>query len=288
MTIASYRGMDRAALDTAYNNVRADLDYQARLADFKARSNALYRDAAVRRDIAYGTQPRQRFDWMSCGRAEAPTFVFIHGGYWQNYAKDDLAFVAAGPLASGFNVALVEYTLAPEASMTGIVGEIRLLLDFLSDGKGDIGFRAKPVCLCGHSAGGQLAALHREHPAVTRTLSISGLFELEPIALSWLNEKLRLSPAEVESFSPMYKIGAGASAIVAVGDAELPELKRQSRDYADALGLHAQEAMFLSLAGHSHFSILDDLSDPRGTIMSAVTGQFAPDLGLSTAVPLHV
>lgn len=278
MTTSSYRGMDRAALDSAYNNVRVDQDYQARMAGFKDRSDAFYRDAAVRRDIAYGTQPRQRLDWASCGGAEAPTFVFIHGGYWQNYTKDELAFVAAGPLANGFNVALVEYTLAPEASMTGIVREIGLLLDFLSHGKGDVGFRAKPVCLCGHSAGGQLAALHREHPAVTRTLSISGLFDLEPIALSWLNEKLCLTPAEVASFSPIHQIGVGAPAIVAVGDDELSELKRQSRDYTDALELHAQEALFLSLADHSHFSILDDLSDPRGKIMSAVVTQFAPEL----------
>jgi arylformamidase len=278
MTIASYRGMDRAALDTAYNNVRADQDYQARMAGFKDRSDVLYREAAVKRDIAYGSEPRQRLDWISCGRAKAPTFVFIHGGYWQNYTKDELAFVAAGPLASGFNVALAEYTLAPEASMTGIVREIGLLLDFLSYGKGDVGFRAKPVCLCGHSAGGQLAALHRAHPAVTRTLSISALFELEPIALSWLNEKLRLTPTEVASFSPIHQIGTGAPAIVAIGDAELPELQRQSRDYSDALGQHVQEAMFLSLAGHSHFSILDDLSDPRGKIMSAVVTQFVSDL----------
>jgi arylformamidase len=67
MTIASYRGMDRAALDTAYNNVVADPGYQARMAGFKDRSDFLYSDAAATRDIAYGPLPRQRFDWVSCG-----------------------------------------------------------------------------------------------------------------------------------------------------------------------------------------------------------------------------
>jgi arylformamidase len=161
--------------------------------------------------------------------------------------------------------------------MTDIAGEIGSLLDLLQHSEGEIGFHARPVCLCGHSAGGQLAALHRTHPAVTLTLSISGLFDLEPIAGSWLNEKLRLRPEEVLSFSPIRRIDVGAPAIVAIGEAELPELLRQSRNYSDALEAKEQDVTVLRLAGHSHFSILDDLADPRGEIMTAVVSKFAPE-----------
>jgi acetyl esterase/lipase len=75
------------------------------------------------------------------------------------YTKEDFAFVAQGPLAHGFNVALAEYTLAPEATMTRIVAEIRSLLDHLAASANAAGFGGRPVCLSGHSAGGQLAAL---------------------------------------------------------------------------------------------------------------------------------
>jgi arylformamidase len=180
-------------------------------------------------------------------------------------------------LANGFNVVLAEYTLAPDATMTDIAGEIGLLLDVLQHSDREVGFHARPVCLCGHSAGGQLAALHRTHPAVTLTLSISGLFDLEPIAGSWLNEKLRLTPEEVLSFSPIHRIGVGAPAIVAVGANELPELLRHSSDYSDALGALEQDVTVLRLADHSHFSILDDLANPRGDIMTAVVSKFAQD-----------
>lgn len=178
-----FRGMTRAELDVAYNNVKAEPDFAGLMARYHETSRALYRKFQVERDISYGPGPRQRFDWVSCGRPAAPTFVFIHGGYWQNYAKEDLAFVAQGPLAHGFNVALAEYTLAPEATMTRIVAEIRSLLDHLAASANAAGFGGRPVCLCGHSAGGQLAALHRSHPAVDVTVAISGLFDLEPIAL---------------------------------------------------------------------------------------------------------
>lgn len=236
----------------------------------------LYKNAAAWRDVAYGNLPYQRLDWLSCGRSKAPTFVFIHGGCWQTFNRQDFAFIAAGPLAHGFDVVLPDFTLAPEATMTEIVGEIRLLLDFLETRTGEIGFEGKPVCLCGHSAGGQLAALCRTHPAVTLTLSISALFDLEPISLSGLDEKLRLTPDEVRSYSPVHQIGPGVPAIVAVGAAELPELVRQSQDYAASLRGRAQDTTLLTLAGHTHFSILDDLADPEGALMCRVEAAFAP------------
>jgi arylformamidase len=267
---STYRGMDRGALDLAYNNVRVEPGYQHRMLGFKEQSDALYRRVSARLDIPYGDQPRQRFDWLSCGRTGAPTFVFIHGGYWQNYTKEDLAFVANGPLTRGFNVILAEYTLAPEATMTEIVSEIGQLLDYLESESSEIGFRGEPVCLCGHSAGGQLAAFHGGHSAVTLTLTISELFDLEPIALSWLNEKLRLTREEVAQYSPTLQIRSKAASIVSVGEAELPELFRQSVSYVTACKERSVNVTFMALPGRTHFSILGDLADPNGKHMSAV------------------
>jgi arylformamidase len=126
-----YRGMDRKTLDTAYNNTQAIPNFPEVLADFQARSARLYDRTPSRRNLHYGSGARARYDWLPCGHANAPTFVFIHGGYWQNCTKEDFAFIANGPLFQGFNVVLAEYTLAPEASMTRIVGEIGHLLDHL-------------------------------------------------------------------------------------------------------------------------------------------------------------
>jgi arylformamidase len=188
-----FRGMTRESLDLAYNNVKAEPAYAQLMARYQKASSALYETTRVERDLRYGIGPRQRFDWFWCNQPDAPTFVFIHGGYWQNYAKEDLAIVAVGALGRRFNVALAEYTLAPDASMTQIVEEIRALLDYLAVGVDLVGFGDRPVVICGHSAGGHLAALHRSHPAVDIAVAVSGLFDLEPISLSWLNDKLKLT-----------------------------------------------------------------------------------------------
>jgi arylformamidase len=275
MTNAIYRGMDRAALDLAYNNVRAEPDYQAIMGRFKEHSEALYGDVEVRRDIRYGSRPRQRFDWISCGKQAAPTFVFIHGGYWQNYVKDDLAFVARGPLERGFNVVMAEYTLAPEASMTEIAAEIEALFGFLRSDTSGAGFGDRPVCVCGHSAGGHLAALLRSQPGVTLTVCVSALFDLEPISLCWLNDKLKLTPQEVSRLSPLNRIDRGAPTIVSVGTAELPELIRQSQQYAAACEAGGEQVTFLPLPELRHFTILGDLANPVGRHMTAIVEAMA-------------
>jgi acetyl esterase/lipase len=265
-----FRGMTRAELDIAYNNVKAEPDFAGLMERYREKGRALYQGMAVVRDVSYGPGPRQRFDWVFCDRPGAPTFVFIHGGYWQNYTKEDLAFVASGPLAHGFNVALAEYTLAPQASMTQIVGEIRSLVDHLAGTESPAGFGGRPVCLCGHSAGGQLAALHRSHPAVQLTLAVSGLFEIEPIALSWLNDTRQLTPTEIADYSPSRQIGRGSRTIVTVGSAELPELVRHSAEYVEACRAKGEAVSYLPVPERTHFTILTELAKPYSPILSAV------------------
>ncbi|KAA1013792.1 alpha/beta hydrolase [Paraburkholderia panacisoli] len=265
-----YRGMDRAALDAAYNNTQAIPDFPEVLRDFQSRSTKLYERVSCRRDLRYGERPRERFDWLSCGNAGAPTFIFIHGGYWQNCTKEDFAFIADGPLARGFNVVLAEYTLAPQASITQIVGEIGRLLDHLAADPDQLGTAGREVCLSGHSAGGHLTALHRAHPVVTSALAISALVDLEPISLSWLNDKLQLSRDEIDAYSPLHHIGNGAPMIVAVGAAELPELVRQSDEYGAACQAAGESVELVHVPACTHFSVLDDLARPDGMLMSAL------------------
>jgi arylformamidase len=263
MTIA-WRDMDRATLDAAYSNTGAVSNAQELVLEFERRSAAFYADCGGERDVKYGPAPRERFDFFSATKPDAPTFVYVHGGYWQSRAKEEVAFVAEGPLACGMNVALAEYTLAPDASMTQIVAEIGRLLDVL------VARGHRKLILSGHSAGGHLAAMHRGHPAVSHALAISGLFDLEPISAGSLNDKLGLSAQEIARYSPMQHIDSGAPMVVSVGDAELPELIRHSRDYASACTAAGEHASYVPVPGANHFSILFDLARPDGVQLSAL------------------
>jgi arylformamidase len=257
-------------LDDAYNNTKADPDWQATYTRLRAESTRLYDEFPGDHDLAYGTGPRQRFDYIPCGVLNAPLFIFIHGGYWQKCTKEDFALSVRGPLMRGFDAVLAEYTLAPEATMTEIVAEIGTLLDFLAASREAYGTSGRTVVLSGHSAGGHLTVMHRNHPSVTYAFPISGLFDLAPIAQTNLNEKLQLTFDEIDAYSPLRHISAGTPMTVAVGGAELPELLRQSREYASACAAVDARVAYLEVPGLTHFPVCDDLADPSGVQMTAL------------------
>ena len=92
----------------------------------------------------------------------------------------------------------------------------------------------------GWSAGGHLTAAMADHPFFRGGLPISGIFDLEPIALNYLNEKLSLDAFEIATLSPLRTLSNNRPLRLAVGGSELPELKRQSEAFANQLRLIAE------------------------------------------------
>ena len=70
--MTTYRGMDRAALDAAYNNAAAVADSQDFIARWREESAAARSGPLARLDIPYGGRPRERFDYFAAGRARPP------------------------------------------------------------------------------------------------------------------------------------------------------------------------------------------------------------------------
>ncbi len=264
-----WRSFSQTALDAAYNNADAVPDSAAHVADWTARSATLRASQPAELELPYGPLPRQRFDVFRSSQSPAPLFVFIHGGWWQRNSKEVFSCMAIGPMAKGFDVALLGYTLAPDARLTQIASEIRLGLDALMAHQAARG-AAQRCILSGWSAGGHLTALTLDHPAVSAGLSISGVFDLEPIRHSYINQKLGLDAAEVAALSPAKTKPCGKPLALAYGEAELPELQRQSVDYGEWLLAHGAVATRLPLAGHDHFSILEELAAPGGTLVETI------------------
>jgi acetyl esterase/lipase len=268
-----YRGMDRKALDAAYNNTAAvgEARRDQYVAGWSARSDAVRKAWGGRIDLRYGSGDRERVDVFACGRPGAPTLVYIHGGYWQFNDKEPYAFLGESLLPAGFNLALVEYTLAPAARMDRITDEIRRAVAWTIDHATELGGDPGRVFVAGHSAGGHLTAVAMDDARVAGGIAISGIYDLEPIRLNYLNDKLGLDPAEAERNSPVRHLPAQAGPlVVTVGLDELRELVRQSEEYAAAWTRHGLRGRYLPLPGHEHFSILEELARPDGAILGAL------------------
>ena len=106
---------------------------------------------------------------------------------------------------------------------------------WLAEQLGEYGADPNRLYVSGHSAGGHLTAMTMPLAEVCGGIAISGIYDLEPIRLNYLNEKLGLDAAEAERNSPVRDVPANAGElVVAYGTRELAELCRQSIEYAQA------------------------------------------------------
>jgi len=269
-----YRGMDKVALDAAYNNSGVVGGAEGRdkiIAEYTARTRALDARAKPKRDLAYGKAPRQRLDFYAGGGSDAPTLAFIHGGYWRSTDKENWGFVAAGPLAHGINVANIEYTLAPANRIEGIVAEVKQAIAWLRANLASLGGDPDKLYVSGHSAGGHLTAMAVCEKGIKGALPISGVFDMAPMRLCSMNVDFRLDEDEEKRTSPMFDLPTKAPPmVIAVGGGELPEFLRQSRDYAAAWIGKGLKGRLLEVGSYNHFNVLDELADPDGEIAIAV------------------
>ncbi len=262
--------MDRAALDAAYNNSAAVADSATLMAGFRARSDTLRAARGERLDLRYGPDERNRIDYFAA-HSPGPVLVFIHGGYWQMRAKEDFAFLAEGPLAHGIHVALIGYTLAPAKRLTGIAAEVRSAIAWLGARVAEFGGDPARLVVSGWSAGGHLTALSLDDPGVKAGLAISGIYDLEPMRVCYVNDKLQLDADEVRRLSPLtQRPTRPIPLIVAFGGDELPELRRQSEEYAAARQRAGLPGRLVRLPKQNHFTILDELARPDGALTALV------------------
>ena len=257
--------LSQSERDAAYNNTEAVANSAALNAAREIAAAAFRAAHPGHLDLKYGLRERNTWDLFPADDPNAPCIVFIHGGYWQRNNKAQFASLIAGPFVNGWSAALPGYTLAPDASLTEIAAEIYAALDWL-EAHGPAHGIAGPVVLSGWSAGGHLTALCLDHPLVKAGLAISGVFELGPLSDTYLNEKLRLTDAEVVALSPLRRAMVDKPLAIAYGTAELPPL------VADSRALHARRAdehlsgVLIPVAGADHFTIVHELRDADGIL----------------------
>lgn len=264
-----WRSLSQEALDRGLNNGGAVAGsgnmvegWEKLSADMRARHNAHL-------NLSYGPRERNRIDFLKAA-PNAPTLLFIHGGYWQMRSKDAFTMFAAGPMAHGINVALIGYTLAPDATLDQIVAEIHAGIDHLAGRLPELGADANRLVASGWSAGGHLTAMAMLNKHIKGGVAISGIYDLEPIRHSYLNVKLGLDEAMSRRNSPMLLTHGVKPMALTVGGAELPLLRQQTADFAGYRARHGLPVIYEEIPGANHFTIMDELAKPAGRITTMI------------------
>ena len=272
--MALYRDFDQAALDAQYNARAMVPEYGDYFARWAAESAVVRKHLPARLDIAYGRSRQARLDLFPAQAERAPLLLFFHGGYWRSLDKSDFSFLAPAFVDAGVAFASVNYDLSPEAGVDEMVAQVREAASWVVDNAASLGVDAEAVFLAGHSAGGHLAAMAAAEVPVAGLCSISGVYDMEPIRLSYLNELLEMDEAVAAASSPIRLKPAQAMPILlAVGERESAEFKRQQDEFAQAWSA----ARSLELPGRDHFSAVDALGDQDhglfGLVLEMIDGR---------------
>jgi acetyl esterase/lipase len=264
--------MSLEARNLAYHNVaHVGPDFaRTKVESWTAASKVLREQRPKGLNLAYASGERTKWDLYPASDPKAPCFVHIHGGYWQRGSKEIFACLAEGALARGWSAALPGYTLAPDAGLTQITNELRTAFDWLDAKGADYGI-AGPVIVTGWSAGGHLTAFILDHRKVAAGLAISGVFDLAALRDSpHVNDKVKLTEAEIENLSPMRRPLTNKPLSVAYGTGELPAMIASSRDYHALRSQAHLPGDLVPVAKTNHFTILDELRLPNSGLTRAV------------------
>ena len=268
---------DPVWLDEQYNNRARVPDYARHLGHW-AEASALSRaHSQCRLDLRYGDGALERLDVFPTAARGAPVLVFVHGGYWRALDKSDFSFVAPVFTQAGAMVVVPNYALCPTVTVEHICLQLVRALQWVWAHAAEHGGDPSRIVVAGHSAGGHLAAMLLScrwkqvddalpPHLVSGALSISGLFDLEPLRHTpFLQGDLQLTPASVARLSPAFFPRPKGKLCATVGAAESEEFLRQNQLIRDVWGPTAVPVCE-TLPGRDHFSVLESLVDPVGRL----------------------
>ena len=250
--------------------------FEASVAEYKAASVATRTRLASQIDVRYGDGPDERLDLFFPPYLAAtdvrPIHMFVHGGYWRANSKTDYSFVADAIVAEGAIAAIVDYALMPQARMATLVDQVRRAARWLGEHARGFGGDPAAISASGHSAGGHLAAYLGcrgpnetgfAHTSVRAILAVSGLYDLAPIATSFLQSELYLTPEEIADWSPCEATPrADVSIRLIVGGRETAPFFEQVGRFAARLSMLGSQPRLASVDDEDHMTIVRSLGQP--------------------------
>ncbi|EGF92110.1 alpha/beta hydrolase domain-containing protein [Asticcacaulis biprosthecium C19] len=141
----------------------------------------------VARDVAFGDDPRQRYDvYAPAGKTGLPVLVFFYGGGWNSGSKDDYGWMGHALASMGYVVAVPDYRLVPDVLYPVFLEDNAAAVKHVLAHAADYGGDGARLGTIGQSAGGYAAAMMALDPrylpesTINACVGIAGPYDFYP------------------------------------------------------------------------------------------------------------
>jgi arylformamidase len=269
--------MDQAELDAAYDQTT----YAPMIGQFTKRFASISETTRARlgapKRFAYGPTPIEGLDVFPAKVANAPIFVFVHGGRWVLGSAKDFSYPADLFVNAGVNYVVLDFIQVDAAGgdLRPMAEQVRRGIAWVYKNAASFSGDTKRFYIGGHSSGGHLAGVAMVTdwqkdfglPAdmITGGLLMSGMYDLKPARLSARSAYVKFNDDMEQSLSTMRHMELlRAPVTVTYGSFETPEFQRQSRDFAAAVKAAGKPVELLEAPNFNHFEMCESFGNPYG------------------------
>jgi len=186
-------------------------------------------------------------------------------------SKRESSFAAENFVRSGVHFIALDFAQLPTVSLVEMVAQVRRAIAWVFKNARDFGGDPAQLHISGHSSGGHLAAcvavtdwpceFGLSRGVVKSVICASGIYDLQPVRLSARNNYVKLDTQTEQALSPIRHLDRlSALVFVTYGERESDEFKRQSREFAVALG-PALAAPHIELPALNHYEVVETLAN---------------------------
>ncbi len=271
----------QAQIDAQYDVEQSVPDFMVYARHYTDESRLARHRLRCELDLPYGPTRDETLDIFPAAHAgsggAAPVFVFIHGGYWRMLSSKEFSCVALGLHALGITTVVVNYALAPKVSIDEITRQARAAVAWVLRRIDRHGGDPSRVIVGGHSAGAHLGAMCLQtawaedyglpQDPLAGAVLVSGLYDLQPLRYSLMQPQIQLDDGVIRRNSPMFSVRPSPTpALIAWGEAEPDEFRRQSDDFRDAWAAAGNRSKRVPLPEANHFTAIYGFEDPKSLL----------------------
>ena len=227
-----------------------------------------------RAGVAYGRHPDEVLDIFPAAQPGGPVQVFVHGGAWKNFTKDDYSFPAEVFVPAGVSTVVLNFSKLPAERLPTVVDQVRRGFEWVRANAASFGADPSRVYVSAQSSGAHLsaAALGKGASAFVKAATlVSGPYYLEPVMLSPRSDYVKLQGDEVNDLSPgLHPERIRCPVLMAYGEHDTDEFRRQTREFAAGLARTGRLTKLIDCPNVNHFELMERFGDPRHELTRAI------------------